>query len=126
MVCLGHQVAGLFSNDDQLSKDLFEAGECSYERVWRLPLYQEYRDSMKGDIADLNNVSSFSKGSAGSITAAAFLKEVVPDSLPWAHLDIAGVAYRNKSYHNYVPQYGTGFGVRLLFELLKAYVQSVV
>jgi leucyl aminopeptidase len=76
---LGEFVAGLFSNDDRLSSALFASGEASGERVWRFPLYKEYRDSLKGDLADLRNLSGFKKGYAGSITGAAFIQEFVAD-----------------------------------------------
>ena len=120
----GDIVAGLFSNDDQLAADLFQAGEATFERLWRLPVYEEYSRAMKGDLADLNNLSNLGRGHAGSITAAAFLKEFVGKT-PWAHLDIAGTAFNDKEAKGYVPKYGTGFGVRLIVEWLNEGVSSV-
>lgn len=115
---LGEFVAGLFSNDDRLSDALFSSGENCGERLWRFPLYKEYRDSLKSDFADLRNLSSFKKGYAGSITGAAFIQEFAGD-VPWAHLDIAGTAWNEGEPRGEVPKYATGFGVRLLVDFLK-------
>ncbi len=117
LTSLGTSVAGLFSNDDDLAKRLFAAGEESGERLWRFPLYDEYAESIKSDIADLRNVSSFKKGYASSITGAAFIREFV-GTTPWAHLDIAGTAFNEEPAQGEVPQFATGFGVRLLLKFL--------
>ena len=117
VVIFGSVVAGLFSNNDQLAEDLYQAGEHAHERLWRLPLYKEYSDALKGDLADLNNLSNMGRG-GGSITAAAFLQEFV-EKTPWAHLDIAGTAFNDKAASGYTPKFGTGFGVRLLVNWLK-------
>jgi leucyl aminopeptidase len=117
LLALGEFVAGLFSNDDRLSDALFASGETSGERLWRFPLYKEYRESMKSDLADLRNLSSFKKGYAGSITGAAFIQEFA-EGVPWAHLDIAGTAWNEGTARGEVPQYATGFGVRLLVDFL--------
>ncbi len=117
LTALGDTVAGLFSNDDELAGSLFAAGEKTGERLWRFPLYREYRDSLKSDIADLRNLSKLKKGYASSITGAAFIQEFAGD-LPWAHLDIAGTAWNDGSAHGEVPSFATGFGVRLLVEFL--------
>ena len=114
---LGDLVAGLFSNNEELALRLFNAGETTGERLWRLPLYKEYCDSLKGEIGDLRNLSKFKKGVASSITGAAFIKEFVGET-PWAHLDIAGTAYNEGAARAEVPQFATGFGVRLLLEYL--------
>jgi leucyl aminopeptidase len=119
LTSLGTAVAGLFSNDDDLAKRLFAAGEESGERLWRFPLYEEYAETMKSDIADLRNVSSLSKGYASSITGATFIQEFV-DKTPWAHLDIAGTAFNEEKARGEVPQFATGFGVRLLLKFLGA------
>jgi leucyl aminopeptidase len=115
---LGEHVAGLFSNDDRLSGALFASGERTGERLWRFPLYKEYRESLKSDFADLRNLSSFKKGYAGSITGAAFIQEFAGD-VPWAHLDIAGTAWNEGEPRGEVSKYATGFGVRLLVDFLK-------
>jgi leucyl aminopeptidase len=112
---LGTAAAGLFSNDEDLAKRLFVAGEESGERLWRFPLYEEYAESMKSEIADLRNVSSLKKGYASSITGAAFLAEFAAKT-PWAHIDIAGTAFNEEHAKNEVPQFATGFGVRLLLK----------
>lgn len=112
-VALGSEVMGLFSNDDRLSGLLEEASARSFERVWRLPLVEEYREQLKSDIADMRNLGG--KG-AGSIKAALFLEAFVAD-IPWAHLDIAAVAYGLES-KRYWPKHGTGIGVRLLVDFL--------
>ncbi|MDG5814061.1 leucyl aminopeptidase family protein [Chitinispirillales bacterium ANBcel5] len=117
MVAFADVVAGLFSNHDKVAQDLFEAGEQSGERLWRLPLYQEYSESLKSDISDLRNLSKFKRGHASSIIGAAFLKEFVED-VPWAHIDIAGTAFNEGSAKAEIPQFGTGFGVRLLVNYL--------
>lgn len=118
LYALADLVAGMFTNNDDLADNLFNAGERCGEKLWRLPLYQEYCDAVKGDLGDLRNVSKLKKGYASSIMGAAFIKEFVKDGLPWAHLDIAGTAFNEGSARGEVPQYATGFGVRLLLEYL--------
>ncbi len=117
LVSFADVVAGLFSTDDSLAESLFEAGERSGERLWRMPLYQEFSDSIKGEMSDLRNLSKFKRGHGGSIVGAAFIKEFTGD-VPWAHLDIAGTAWNEGSVKGEIPQYATGFGVRLLLEHL--------
>lgn len=116
-VTFGDQAAGMMGTDKGIMKGLFDAGEATYERVWELPLYEEYSDDIKSEIADMNNVTPGFY--AGSITAAAFLKKFVEET-PWVHLDIAGTAWYEKMRY-YQPKNGTGFGVRLLIEYLKAH-----
>ena len=114
IVALGSYQAGLFANDDDLSAKLTAAGTAGGEPVWRLPLSARYDKDINSDIADMKNVG---KGrEAGSITAAQFLQRFVNET-PWAHLDIAGVAW-SKSATATVPKGGTGFGVRLLDRLV--------
>ncbi|MBT5108853.1 MAG: leucyl aminopeptidase [Rhodospirillaceae bacterium] len=109
IIGLGHEHAGLFSNDDALSDQLAAAGRASGEKVWRLPLDKAYDKMLDCPAADMKNIGG---RSAGSITAAQFLQRFVNDS-PWAHLDIAGVAWSQKDAPT-TPKGGTGFGVRLL------------
>src|SRR5690606_33730903 len=90
IVGLGKQRAGLFSNNDKLAKQLFDTGEAEGERVWRLPIGDEYESHIKSDIADMKNVGK--AGQAGSISAAEFLSRFV-NNTPWAHLDIAGTTW---------------------------------
>lgn len=109
IICLGNERAGLFSNNDELAERLFAAGDSVGELVWRMPLGEAYDKLIKSDAADMKNIGNHG---AGSITAAQFLKRFVGD-VPWAHLDIAGVAW-SKADKPTVPKGGTAFGVRLL------------
>jgi len=101
--------AGLFSNNDDLSAKLIAAGQAVNERLWRLPMGDEYDRDIKSPIADMKNIGG---GRAGSITAAQFLQRFIKD-VPWAHLDIAGVVWNEKGT-SLAPGGGTGYGVRLL------------
>ncbi|MHA1601309.1 MAG: leucyl aminopeptidase, partial [Alphaproteobacteria bacterium] len=114
IVALGHEYAGLFSNNDKLSENLSAAGKAVGEGVWRLPMGEAYDKAINSDAADMKNVGN---RAGGSITAAQFLMRFVNKGTPWAHLDIAGVAWSNKSKPT-VPKGGTGFGVRLLDRLV--------
>ena len=115
VVALGRVRAGLLSNNDELANALYKSGEATAERLWRLPLDEEYSRAMKGEDADLKN----SGGREGHcILGGAFLKAFVDDGVPWAHLDIAGVADINKD-QPYTPKGATGFGVRLLLHYLE-------
>jgi leucyl aminopeptidase len=114
-VSLGRTAAGLFCNDDALATELESAAQRSGERVWRLPVWDEYRDLIKSDVADVRNSSGESPAPAGSIMGAKFLQEFV--SYAWAHLDIAGVAWGNKKEASSASG-ASGFGVRLLSEWL--------
>ncbi|MFQ5955401.1 MAG: leucyl aminopeptidase [Kiloniellales bacterium] len=114
VVALGHEYAGLFSNDDELAKRLIAAGEATGEKVWRLPLHENFDKLIDCDAADMKNISS-GRG-AGSVTAAQFLQRFVNDR-PWAHLDIAGVAWSKEDAPT-VPKGATAFGVRLLDRLV--------
>ncbi|NUQ80267.1 MAG: leucyl aminopeptidase [Bacteroidetes bacterium] len=115
VVALGTQAAGLMSNQEPLQTALQEAGKTSYERVWPLPLFDEYAPQIKSDVADIKNVGG---RNAGAITAGKFLQRFVDDTQPWAHIDIAGPSYLESGDH-YLPKGGTGFGVRLLVQYLK-------
>jgi leucyl aminopeptidase len=114
IICLGNEKAGLFSNDDKLSRQLGDAGEAVGESIWRMPMGDNYDKMINCDAADMKNISG-GRG-AGSITAAQFLKRFV-DKTPWAHLDIAGVTWSNKA-SAVAPKGGTAFGVRLLDRLV--------
>lgn len=115
ITALGEKIAGVFSSSDELAEMIVESGKKTHERCWRLPLPEDYKDSLKSDIADKNNISNL--GGAGAITAALFLQEFVGDAR-WAHLDIAGPVFERKGTAYCVPG-GTGFGVRLLCDLIK-------
>lgn len=113
VVALGENIAGVFSNDEDLAGAIIAAGEKTHERCWRMPLPEDYKDLLKSDFADMSNIGSTRWG--GAIAAALFLSEFTADT-PWAHIDIAGPAYHGKE-SAYCGAGGTGFGVRLLFEL---------
>ena len=116
IVCLGSEYAGLFSNDDKLSKQIFSAGEKVEEKVWRMPLHKNYDKLMNSKNADMQNINYV--GGAGSTTAAQFLQRFIINKTPWAHLDIAGMAF--SKYGGALNSGGaTGFGVRLLNELIE-------
>ncbi|MGC2412729.1 MAG: leucyl aminopeptidase, partial [Stellaceae bacterium] len=110
IVALGHVNAGLFANDDQLADRLIAAGKAVGEPVWRLPLDDSYDRAIDSDAADVKNIAG--DRAAGSIIGAQFLKRFV-NNVPWAHLDIAGVAWSKKDAPT-VPKGATAFGVRLL------------
>lgn len=112
-IAVGKLAAALFTDDEPLAKGLLAAAGRAGEYVWRLPLYEEYKEQIKGDIADLKNVGD---REGGAITAALFLKEFAGDA-KWAHLDIAGAAFTEKEMP-YAPKGGTGFAVRTLLEYL--------
>jgi leucyl aminopeptidase len=110
LVALGHEHAGLFSNDDRLAERLIEAGRAEGEPIWRLPLGDAYDKVLKSKIADMKNIGG---PQAGSITAAQFLQRFI-DKTPWAHLDIAGVAWQDGEHKELAPSWATGWGVRTL------------
>ncbi|HEY8698613.1 MAG TPA: leucyl aminopeptidase [Rhizomicrobium sp.] len=115
MVALGLEHAGLFSNDDRLAKRIQEAGREVGEPVWRLPLGDAYDKILKSKIADMKNISG--NTNAGSIVAAQFLQRFI-DKTPWAHLDIAGVAWQDGEQKPLSPGWGVGWGVRILDRLV--------
>jgi leucyl aminopeptidase len=115
VVALGHNASGVMGSDDRLVEEVRAAGEKAGERVWPLPLWEDYRDLMKSDIADVKNSGG---RPAGSISAGWFLREFV-DGFPWAHLDIAGTAYTDREEPTRVKG-PTGMGVRLFTEFVLA------
>ena len=137
IVALGHEHAGLFSNDDELAARITAAGKGTAEACWRMPLGDAYDKQIRSDIADMKNVGGGRQG--GSITAAQFLQRFVggggkdkdkgknggdgQQHLPWAHLDIAGTAWTTKDLPS-VPKGATGFGVRLLDRMVAAHYEG--
>ena len=115
VVALGQHKAGLISNNDKLASKIFLAGENTSERVWRLPLDKAYNKEMDSDRADMRNTTNSSFGS--TITASQFLQRFIKDETPWAHLDIAGVAWNSRSYLHKPGV--SAFGVRLIDRFLK-------
>ncbi|MBI4665437.1 MAG: leucyl aminopeptidase [Nitrospinae bacterium] len=114
MVALGTHCSGLFGNDDDLMEQLKDSGEISGERLWPMPLWPEYEDQIKSEVADIKNVGP---RWGGAITAAAFLKRHVKGK--WAHLDVAGTAYISDKARSYIPLGGVGIGVRLFVDFIE-------
>jgi leucyl aminopeptidase len=119
VVALGHTTAGVMGDDDKLIEELRAAGDKAGERIWPLPMWEDYRELMKSDIADVKNSGG---RPAGSISAGWFLKEFV-EGFPWAHLDIAGTAYTEREEPGRVKG-PTGMGVRLFTEFVLARASS--
>jgi leucyl aminopeptidase len=119
IIALGAHATGMMGTDQALMDKITQAGEASGERVWPLPLWDEYHDMIKSEIADIKNIGG---RAAGSITAGAFLAAFVGD-YPFVHLDIAGTAWVDRPAKPYETHGGTGVGVRLLAEYLRHYVQ---
>lgn len=126
IIALGAFATGLMTNNQELAEFVKEAGDVSGERVWQLPLYDDYKTQIRSDVADLENSGG---RSAGSITAAVFLKEFVGD-IPWVHLDIAGTATMDESIMNYaknpfLPKEGaTGVGTRMMYHLAEILIDK--
>jgi leucyl aminopeptidase len=110
VTALGRVAAGIMGSNQDLIDRLMQSGEQAGEKFWQLPLFDEYKQALHSDVADLINAGS--RGEAGSSCAGMFLKEFVDDK-PWAHLDIAGVAWSDKNAND-LNKGGTGFGVRTL------------
>ena len=115
MVALGHDVAGLFTNDQAWCDEIAAAARTVGEQVWQLPMYPDYDDQIKSEVADIKNVGDGRWG--GAITAAKFLERFV-GGIPWTHVDIAGPAFAEKP-RPWIDGGGTGFLVRSLVELLR-------
>jgi leucyl aminopeptidase len=120
VVALGHEYAGMFSNNDQLAARLSGAGKAVEEPLWRMPLGEAYDRQIDSDAADMKNIGN--GRDAGSITAAQFLQRFV-NNVPWAHLDIAGTAWSKKDAP-LVPKGATAFGVRLLDQLVASHYEG--
>ena len=116
-VALGAQAAGLFANDNTLQAALLAAAERSGERLWPMPMYDEYKEDIKSDIAEVKN----SGGRSGGVATSAKFIEHFTEGYPWAHLDIAAMAWAHSDQNPLIPKGAAGYGVRLLVELAKAY-----
>jgi leucyl aminopeptidase len=114
-VALGVKIAGVFTRDNELAQAIMTSGDKTHERCWQMPLPEDYKELLKSDFADINNMSNTRWG--GAITAALFLAEFSGETR-WAHIDIAGPAYIDKE-EAYCGPGGTGFGVRLLCDLIE-------
>ena len=121
VVALGDQTAGFFANDDELADDITAAAKEAGEAFWRMPILDHLRPSLDSTVADLSNIGG---RMGGSITAALFLREFVPDGAKWAHLDIAGPAFNGNAPYGVVPKGGAGFAVRTLLRYLSKVAQS--
>ncbi|TGK29082.1 leucyl aminopeptidase [Leptospira gomenensis] len=113
IISLGHEAAGVMSNSETLTELLKAASETSDERIWEMPLWDEYAEDLKSDIADLRNVAG---RAGGSLSAAKYLERFVDPGIAWAHIDIAGAAWRKKSSGTQIGNGPTGYGVRLLVD----------
>lgn len=127
IIALGRTVSAVLTNDDNIYERIFHAGEYSGERVWRLPLYEEYRAQLVSDVADIESVGG---RSAGTITAAMFLKDFVDKDRHWIHIDIAGTSMMEEEIARYVKnpylpkEGGTGTGTRLLYHFVESYARD--
>ncbi len=120
IVALGHEYAGMFSNDDKLAERLTKAGLATGERVWRMPLASEYDKLIDSKFADVKNTGG---RMGGAITAAQFIQRFVADKTPWAHLDIAGTGFDSRQT-DINKSWGSGWGVRLLDRLVADYYEK--
>lgn len=116
VVALGHDYAGLMSNNDRLAKELLASANATDDRAWRLPIYKEVAQHLKSQVADLRNIG-LPRGAAGTISAGEFLRQFVGET-KWAHLDIAGTAFAEGQGRMYFGHGATGSGVRLLTDFL--------
>jgi leucyl aminopeptidase len=119
VVSLGHEHAGLFCNDDGLAQELLAAGLASGEKLWRMPVHDDYDKLLKSEIADMKNIG----GRAGGAVSAAMFIQRFTNKVPWAHLDIAGTAWSSKDAPA-VPKGATAFGVRLLDRLVAEHYEG--
>lgn len=117
IAALGYAAAGLLSNNDELANELLEIGQETGEKLWRLPLWDDYKDMMNSDVADIKNLSSAPV--AGAITAAKFLEFFIDGHTNWAHLDIAGLAFGDSEFAK--MKSATAYGVNLLTTFLRKY-----
>ena len=110
VIALGDEIAGLWTENDQLAAELINAANDSGEGIWRMPLQRSYKEGLKSMLADIKNTGP---RAGGSITAGLFLQEFVRKSIPWAHIDIAGTVWAEKD-RGLDPAGATGYGVRTL------------
>ena len=120
VVALGERTAGVMATDDATAAQVLAAADRVDEAMWQLPIPPETRGKLDSKVADLRSTSTDRWG--GALSAAAFLREFVDDSTPWAHVDIAGPAFNDGAAYGYTPKAGTGVGVRTLL----AYVEDVL
>jgi leucyl aminopeptidase len=116
VVALGHRTSGIMSNDEALHGKVHDAATRAGEAMWPMPLPPDLRKSLDSSVADIANMG---ERWGGMLVAGLFLKEFVPDSTPWVHLDIAGPAFNEGEPYGYTPKGGTGAGVRALVQLVE-------
>jgi leucyl aminopeptidase len=116
IIALGTNVAGIIGNDEKLIKKIIDTSKITDEKLWELPLFEEYHDQIKSKNADIKNIGG---RAAGAITAAAFLSNFV-ENIPWVHLDIAGTAWNQEGSltKSYNPPGATGFGIRTIIKFI--------
>ena len=121
MVALGQHYAGLFCNDDKLADTLYQSGQDTNEKVWRMPLHDDFDKELNSPFVDLKNIGAGRYG--GSVTAAQFLQRFVPENTKWAHLDIAGTTWKNAG--DIMNNKGsTGFGLTLIADFISKYFKN--
>lgn len=117
VVALGEFTAGLMTNNERLAEKLKASSKAVHERIWQLPMWDDFNKQIESDVADVKNLGG---RWGGAITAAKFLEKWVEENLPWAHLDIAGPSMPNE-LKNYTSTYMTGFGVRLIYNFINRF-----
>lgn len=122
LVALGHEYCGTFANDDVLWGQLEASSAATGEKLWRMPLDEVWRKDVESPVADIQNISKSGRN-AGSCTAAGFLEHFIDEGRTWAHMDIAGTAWRKTDLPT-VPKFGSGFGVRLLDALVAGFYEK--
>ena len=113
-IALGDRTSGIMANDDDLRVSVYEASQRAGETMWHMPIPEESRGTLDSAIADIKNIGD---GKGGMLSAAAFLREFVPEGQPWAHLDIAGPAFNDGGPYGYTPKGGTGAAVRTFIQV---------
>ncbi|HEY5335409.1 MAG TPA: leucyl aminopeptidase [Mycobacteriales bacterium] len=121
LVALGTRTAGLMANDDDFRTTVADCAAEAGEAVWPMPLPPELRDKIDSPIADLTNVGPLGSRDGGMLLAGHFLKEFVPEGVPWAHLDIAGPSYHGGEPYGYTAKGGTAFGLRTLVAVVESF-----
>jgi leucyl aminopeptidase len=121
IIALGHEAAGVMSNSKELSNFIQAASLTSEDRIWELPLWEEYGEDLKSDIADIRNITGGRAG--GTLSAAQFLSRFLEEGSKWAHIDIAGTAWRGKASGTQIDG-ATGYGIRLLVDIVEEMIKK--
>jgi len=117
VIALGARTAGIMSNDDDLREAVHDAAQRAGESTWPMPQPEELRAHLDSHVADIANIPLTGRREGGMLSASIFLREFVPDSQRWAHLDIAGPSYNNHREYGYTPRGGTGVAIRTLLQV---------